>query len=147
MFTAQTILLDCNATDKDSVIQTIADHAVKIGLVSDAKTYVASVQHREAEFSTGVGYGIAIPHGKSEAVNSAFVVFARVDNVEWNSFDGEPVDMVFQIGVPASDAGETHLRLLATLSRKLMKDEFREALRAAKSEQAVLDVFKSYELV
>lgn len=147
MFSTQTIYLDCPARDKDSIIQDIAEHAVKIGLVSDAKAYVASVQHREAEFSTGVGYGVAIPHGKSEAVNSAFVIYARVKDIEWNSFDGAPVDMVFQIGVPASDAGETHLRLLATLSRKLMKDEFRAAVRAAKTADDVLSVFKTYELV
>jgi len=147
MFSTKTILLDCPAQDKDSIIQAIAEHAVKTGLVSDAKAYVASVQHREAEFSTGVGYGVAIPHGKSEAVNTAFVIYARVKNVEWNSFDGAPVDMVFQIGVPASDAGETHLRLLATLSRKLMKEEFRDAVRAANSAEAVLAVFKAYELV
>jgi fructose-specific phosphotransferase system IIA component len=147
MFSLNTILLHCEAKDKDTVIQTIADHAVKIGLVSDAKAYVASVQHRESEFSTGVGYGIAIPHGKTEAVNTAFVIYAKVNNVEWNSFDGAPVDLVFQIGVPASDAGETHLRLLATLSRKLMKEEFREAIRNAKNKQAVLDVFAAFELV
>lgn len=147
MFTAKTILLGCPATDKASVIRTIADHAVKMGLVNDAKTYVAAVEHRESEFSTGVGHGIAIPHGKSEAVNSAFVIYARVNNVEWNAFDGAPVDLVFQIGVPASDAGETHLRMLATLSRKLMKDEFRDAVRQATSVEAVMDVFKAYELV
>lgn len=147
MFSTQTIYLDCPAQDKDSIIQAIAEHAVKIGLVSDAKAYVASVQHREAEFSTGVGYGVAIPHGKSEAVNSAFVIYARVKDIEWNSFDGAPVDMVFQIGVPASDAGETHLRLLATLSRKLMKEEFRDAVRAAATAEDVLSVFKTYELV
>lgn len=147
MFSTQTIYLDCPAQDKDSIIQDIAEHAVKIGLVSDAKAYVASVQHRETEFSTGVGYGVAIPHGKSEAVNSAFVIYARVKDIEWNSFDGAPVDMVFQIGVPASDAGETHLRLLATLSRKLMKEEFREAVRAAVTAEDVLSVFKTYELV
>ena len=147
MFSTKTIYLDCPAQDKDSIIQDIAEHAVKIGLVSDAKAYVASVQHREAEFSTGVGYGVAIPHGKSEAVNSAFVIYARVKDIEWNSFDGEPVDMVFQIGVPASDAGETHLRLLATLSRKLMKEEFRDAVRAAATAEDVLSVFKTYELV
>lgn len=147
MFTTETILLDCPATDKASVIRAIADHAVKIGLVNDAKTYVAAVEHRESEFSTGVGHGVAIPHGKSEAVNSAFVIYARVNNVEWESFDGAPVDLVFQIGVPASDAGETHLKMLAALSRKLMKDEFRDAVRHAADEQAVLEVFKAYELV
>jgi len=147
MFTLDTILLNCQVSDKDSVIRTIADHAVKLGLVNDAKEYIKAVQHRESEFSTGIGYGIAIPHGKSEAVNTAFVIYAKVKDVEWNSFDGEPVDLVFQIGVPASDAGETHLRLLATLSRKLMKDEFRDAIRSAKDEQAVLSIFAEYELV
>lgn len=147
MFKPDRILLNCQATSRDTVITTLAAHAQSIGLVDDIHAYQASVFHREGEFSTGVGYGIAIPHGKSEGVNEAFVIFAKVNNVEWNAFDGQPVDLVFQIGVPASDAGETHLRLLATLSRKLMNDEFRNAIRKASTPEVLMDLFAENGLV
>lgn len=147
MFKSDRLLLSCSASSRDDVIKSLAAHAQSIGLVNDAHAYVSSVFHREGEFSTGVGYGIAIPHGKSEGVNEAFVIFAKVNNVEWNSFDGQPVDLVFQIGVPASDAGETHLRLLATLSRKLMNDSFRESIRQAESLDALMVLFTENGLV
>lgn len=147
MFKPDRCLLNYPASTRDEVIKTLASHAVSIGLVSDVDAYQAAVFHRETEFSTGVGYGIAIPHGKSEGVNEAFVLFAKVNHVEWNAFDGQPVDLVFQIGVPASDAGETHLRLLATLSRKLMNENFREAIRQALSIEALMALFAENGLV
>ncbi len=147
MFKLDRIMLKCPATTRNDVITTLAAHAQSIGLVNDRTAYQNSVFHRESEFSTGVGYGIAIPHGKSEGVNEAFVLFAKVNQVEWNAFDGQPVDLVFQIGVPASDAGETHLRLLATLSRKLMNDDFRASIRQAEDQHALLALFEANGLV
>ena len=146
MFKPETILLNCDLSDKEAIIRHLAKHGASVGLVNDVESYVQSVLHREAEYSTGVGYGIAIPHGKSAAVNEAFVIFTRVKDVDWQSLDGTPVDMVFQIGVPQSDAGDQHLRILAQLSRKLMKDEFRQALREATTVDAVLATFKEYGL-
>lgn len=146
MFKPETILLNCDLTDKEAIIRHLAQHGQAVGLVDNVEAYVQSVLHREAEYSTGVGYGIAIPHGKSSAVKEAFVIFTRVTDVDWQSLDGTPVDMVFQIGVPESDAGDQHLRILAQLSRKLMKDEFRQALREAASVEAVLATFKEYGL-
>src|SRR5574343_311659 len=116
MFAPQSLILSCAETQKEAIIRFLARKAFEAGYINDVETYVQSVLHRESEYSTGVGYGIAIPHGKSEAVNEAFVMFTRVDHVDWQSLDGTDVDMVFQIGVPASDAGDQHLRILAQLS-------------------------------
>lgn len=146
MFEKEAIVLHCAETNKEKIIRFLAEHAHKAGYVSDIEPYVQSVLHREAEYSTGVGYGIAIPHGKDASVNKAFVMFTRVNNVDWQSLDGTDVDMVFQIGVPASDAGDQHLRILAQLSRKLMNDDFRDALRAADSVDGLITIFKEYEL-
>lgn len=146
MFEREAIVLNCPLTDKKEIITFLAQKAFEAGYVSNVESYVASVLHREAEYSTGVGFGIAIPHGKDQAVNKAFVMFTRVNDVDWQSLDGTSVDMVFQIGVPASDAGDEHLRILAQLSRKLMRDEFRDALRAASSVDEVISTLKEYEL-
>lgn len=147
MFAKEALILHCAETQKEKIISFLAQKAFDAGYIRDVDAYVASVLHRESEYSTGVGYGIAIPHGKSAAVNQAFVMFTKVQDVDWQSLDGTSVDMVFQIGVPDSDAGDQHLRILAQLSRKLMKDEFRDALRSAQSVDELLSVFTAYELV
>lgn len=147
MFDQKSIILNCSETKKESIIRFLAQKAHEAGYVSDVETYVHAVLEREKEFSTGVGFNIGIPHGKAESVKEAFVMFTRVNNVDWQSLDGEPVDMVFQIGVPASDAGDQHLRILAQLSRKLMNDDFRAALRSAKDAQEVIGIYKEYGLV
>lgn len=147
MFDQKSIILNCAETKKEAIIRFLAQKAFEAGYVSDVEPYVHAVLEREKEFSTGVGFNIGIPHGKSEAVKEAFVMFTRVNNVDWSSLDGEPVDMVFEIGVPASDAGDQHLRILAQLSRKLMNDDFRDGLRNAKDATEVISIYKEYGLV
>lgn len=147
MFDKKSIILNCESTDKVEIINFLASKAKEAGYVTEVEPYVEAVLEREKEYSTGVGFNIGIPHGKAESVKEAFVMFTRVNNVDWQSLDGEPVDMVFQIGVPASDTGDQHLRILAQLSRKLMNDDFRAALRTAKSEDEVINTYKEYGLV
>ncbi len=119
--------LNLDASTKEEALAKLAKQAADNGKVNDEATYIDAVLKREEEFSTAVGFGVAIPHGKSDAVNEPFFMYASVDGVDWNAMDGNPVDMVFLIGVPMSDAGSTHLKILAALSRKLMKEPFRDA--------------------
>lgn len=148
MFDKKSIILNCESTSKVEIIHFLANKAKEAGYVSDVEPYVEAVLEREKEYSTGVGFNIAIPHGKAKSVTEAFVMFTRVKNVDWQSLDGEPVDLVFQIGVPdREDAGDQHLRILAQLSRKLMNDDFRAALRNAKTEDEVINTYKEYGLV
>lgn len=140
------VKLNINASNKEDVLKELVAVAFNEGKVNNQDIYKKAVLKREEEFSTAVGFGVAIPHGKSEAVSEAFFMFATVDSIDWNSMDGEPVDMVFLIGVPSSEAGSTHLNILAALSRKLMKAPFREALRGARTESDVINVLKESEL-
>lgn len=140
------IKLNLNARTKEEALMELAMTAAAMGKVSNEVTYIDAVLHREAEFSTAVGYGIAIPHGKSQAVIEPFLMFARVDQLDWQAMDGNPVDLVFMIGVPKEDAGQVHLKILAALSRKLMKDDFRQALRAAETEAQLLKVLEESDL-
>ncbi len=147
MFDKKSIILSCSETEKVNIVKFLAKKAHEAGYVSDIDPYVSAVLAREEEYSTGVGFGIAIPHGKAESVNEPFVMFTKVNKVDWQSLDGTAVDMVFQIGVPASDTGDQHLRILAQLSRKLMNDDFREALLKSTSADQVIDIYKEYGLV
>jgi len=140
-------LIDLNVSQKtkEEVIRYLTGLAIKEGRVEDADVYVKAAMDREAEYSTGMGFGIGIPHGKSAAVKEAFLCFGKVDSVEWNSLDGAPVNLVFMIGVPEA-AGSEHLKILAKLSRKLMKQEFRDDLNKIKSSSELMEFLLKSEL-
>ncbi len=141
------IILDCELQGKEEIIRYLANIALSTNRIVQTEPYIQAVLHREGEFSTGVGYGVAIPHGKSSVVNQAFVLFCKVNDVDWSSLDGTSVNMVFMIGVPEQDNTNEHLKILALLSRKLMKEEFRLALSNSQTKEEVLSIFKQYELI
>lgn len=140
------VKLNLEASSREEVLKKLTKVASENGKVNDENTYIEAILKREEEFSTAVGFGVAIPHGKSDAVKEPFFMFSTVDSIDWKSMDGDPVDLVFLIGVPANDAGSTHLKILAALSRKLMKEEFRDSLRSARTEKDIMDLLEASEL-
>jgi len=140
------ILLDLTAETKEDAILQLAAKAVEENKVNDAEEFRNAVLRREAEYSTAVGFGVAIPHGKTDAVNEPFLMFATVKSMDWSALDGNPVDLVFLIGVPEKDASSVHLKILASLSRKLMKEEFRASVREAKTPEDVMKILMESEL-
>jgi PTS system, fructose subfamily, IIA component len=140
-------LIDLSVTQskKEDVIRHLAELAKKEGRVNDIEKYIKAVLHRETEYSTAMGFGVAIPHGKTAAVTEPFLCFAKVNSVDWNALDGEAVDLIFLIGVP-EEAGTTHLKILASISRKLMKQDFRDALRNVSSNTELMQLLQSSDL-
>lgn len=138
--------LSLNASGKKEVIEALADMAYKAGRVNDKSNYVNAVLKREEDYSTAVGFGVAIPHGKTDAVTEPFLGFAKVTNVDWEALDNKPVDLIFIIGVPEKEAGSLHLKILASLSRKLMKEEFRKQLREVNSGDKLIKVLIDNEI-
>jgi fructose-specific phosphotransferase system IIA component len=135
------VVLDLDAKSKEEVFSRLADVLDKDGRLNDKEEYIENVKAREATATTGIGFGIAIPHGKTDAVKDVSVVIGRLKQpVDWNSMDGKPVKMIFQIAVPESSKGDDHLRLLSELSRKLIHEEFREAMFQANSVNEVLNL-------
>lgn len=132
------IKFDVEASTKEDVIAALAAAMQADGRLNDEATYYADVLTREASSSTAIGFSVATPHAKSEAVSCASLAFAHLKNpIEWG---GEQVDLVFQIAVPLAEAGDRHLVILAQLARHLMHDEFREKLAQATSAQEVLEL-------
>lgn len=140
------IMLNLPASSQEEAIQLLGEKAKAQNKVSDVAAFKKAVLHRESEYSTAVGFGVAIPHGKTDAVNEPFLMFATVSSLDWKALDGKPVDIIFMIGVPEKDASTVHLKILANLSRKLMKEDFRNSLRGAKTPAEVMDVLKHSEL-
>lgn len=140
------VKLNLNASSKEDAIRQLANIAKRLGKINNEDKYVEAVLKREDEYSTAVGFSVAIPHGKSDAVNEPFFMYATVDNIDWKAMDGEPVNKIFLIGVPSADAGSTHLKILASLSRKLMKSDFRTKLNAQSSPENIITLLKESEL-
>lgn len=141
------ILLDMDAKDKVDAIHQLTVVAQQGGKLSSLEEFTASVLEREKSFSTGVGNGIAIPHGKSKDVKEVMIVFGKArKGIEWDSYDGHPVNMIFLLGVPAENINNIHLTILSQLSRKLMEDDFIEHLQNANTAQEILQVLHAIQV-
>ena len=141
------MLFDLQATDKEGVINEMVQSLVDNGVVTDFDTFKAGIMNREAQTSTGLGDGIAMPHSKNEAVKEATVLFAKSNKgVDYASLDGQPTDLFFMIAAPEG-ANDTHLAALAELSKYLMKPGFADKLRQASTPDQVIAAFDAEEQV
>ena len=139
------MLFDLQATDKEGVINEMVQSLVNNGVVTDFDIFKAGIMNREAQTSTGLGDGIAMPHSKNEAVKEATVLFAKSNKgVDYASLDGQPTDLFFMIAAPEG-ANDTHLAALAELSKYLMKPGFADKLRQASTPDQVIAAFDAEE--
>lgn len=139
------MLFDLQATDKEGVINEMVQSLVDNGVVTDFETFKAGIMNREAQTSTGLGEGIAMPHSKNEAVKEATVLFAKSNKgVDYASLDGQPTDLFFMIAAPEG-ANDTHLAALAELSKYLMKPGFADKLRQVSTPDQVIAAFDAEE--
>ena len=139
------MLLDLQATTKEAAIDEMINSLVDNGVVTDFDVFKAGIMAREAQTSTGLGDGIAMPHSKNEAVKEATVLFARSNKgVDYASLDGQPTDLFFMIAAPEG-ANDTHLAALAELSKYLMQDGFADRLRKVTSPDEVIAAFNTGE--
>ena len=139
--TAPSVSLELGAREKDAAVAELAGLLAATGRVADERALVEAALAREAQGTTGLGEGIAVPHAKTDAVTAPVVGFARSGaGIEWGAPDGTRARLLFMIAVPEAAAGDEHLRILAMLSRKLMDAGFRERLLEAGSREEVLGV-------
>jgi len=128
------IELDIEATTKEEVILQLSKKINETGRLANFDAYLKSVIDREELTSTGIGFGIAIPHGKSDAVKESAVAFGKLKKgMNWEAIDDEDVTMVFLLAVPEGEGNE-HLKILSKLSRKLIHDDFRKTLTEGSKE-------------
>lgn len=139
------MLLDLQATTKEAAIDEMINSLVDNGVVTDFDVFKAGIMAREAQTSTGLGDGIAMPHSKNVAVKEATVLFAKSNKgVDYESLDGQPTDLFFMIAAPEG-ANDTHLAALAELSKYLMQDGFADRLRKVTSPDEVIAAFNTGE--
>ncbi|HPJ00957.1 MAG TPA: fructose PTS transporter subunit IIA, partial [Enterococcus sp.] len=139
------MIMDLQATDKKGAIDEMIQKMYDAGRISDIETYREGILAREAQTSTGLGDGIAMPHAKNAAVKEATVLFAKSNKgVDYEALDGQPTYLFFMIAAPEG-ANDTHLQALAALSRQLTNPDFVAKLKVAKTPEEVQAIFAEAE--
>ncbi|MFM6968739.1 MAG: PTS sugar transporter subunit IIA [Microbacteriaceae bacterium] len=132
------VSIDTQATTKAEVIRELAERLVAEGRVTDIDSYLADVAKREEVMATGIQGGIGIPHARSECVTAPSVAVATSkDGIPFGAPDG-PAHLIFLIAAPTG-ADDSHLQILAAIARRVMRDEFRDALRTATDPAFIAD--------
>lgn len=141
------ITIGLKASTKEEAIRSLAEMAANEGKVTSVEDYINSVLEREKSCTTGIGNGIAIPHGKSKAVKEAIIVFGKShSDIQWNALDGNPVNMIFLLGVPADNVDNLHLKVLSQLSRKLMNEDFVDLLKNSNTVEEIFTALKDIKV-
>ncbi|MBO1085849.1 MULTISPECIES: PTS fructose transporter subunit IIABC [Enterococcus] len=139
------MIMDLQATDKKGAIDEMVQKMYDAGRISDIETYKQGILAREAQTSTGLGDGIAMPHAKNAAVKEATVLFAKSKKgVDYEALDGQPTFLFFMIAAPEG-ANDTHLQALAALSRLLIDPDFVGKLKEAGTPEEVQELFQTAE--
>lgn len=146
LLSLKTIELNVKAVDKTDVIKQAVLLMAKSGVVENIDLFEQGIFRREQESSTGVGGGIAIPHCKSEVVKRPHLVAMTIkDGVDFESLDGDKVELLFMIAAPVSK-DNIHLDVLARLSTMLMREDFKKKLLACKTKEEFLKVIDETEV-
>ena len=139
------IRLDLEANDKYEVLTRLVDVLNETGKVKDRDELLKVITDREKLMSTGIGQGVALPHGKTNVVTESMAALATLrDPIDFDSLDDKPVSIVLLLVGTESNVG-AHLRLLSRISRMVGSDQFRASLQSARTVEDVVDLFSAYE--
>ncbi len=131
--------------DKQSIITELVDLLDNNGLLLDKNVVLDAVLMREQTQSTGIGSGIAIPHGKCKAVKELFMAIGVAgEPIEFASIDGKPVTIIILLVSPADQTGP-HIQALARISRLMLDEQFKEGLEKAVSPEEVYELLSNKE--
>lgn len=145
LLSPERISLNAHAGSKKKLLEILSDLLVDKEDGADARLVFESLCSRERLGSTGLGHGVAIPHGRVHDSNSARAAFVRLRKaIQFEAEDGEPVDMLFAITVP-EHCTEDHLQLLGQIEAMFSNSVFREQLRAADSAASVQELLANWK--
>lgn len=140
LMTQDIMCLNLTSSSKKEVIKELSEMLYKEDKISNLEEFVKEIEAREDLSTTGVGYGVAIPHAKTKYVKEPSLAFGKSkQGIDYDSMDGEDAHIFFMIAAPA-DGANLHLQTLAKLSRKLIDEDFRDSLKEATSKKEVLDI-------
>lgn len=140
----ENVALDLAATEPKAVIEELVDRLARSGRVTDREAMLAAVLERERLMSTGIGSGVAIPHAQSSGAPAFAMALGRTPHpIDFKSFDGKPVDLVFLIVAPDGQGG--FMRVLSSISRLLYTTDLLASLRRARTADEALRMIAAEE--
>ena len=142
-FKKDLIIVDKSYKSKELALKDFAKVLVEKGYATDAKRVVEMAMKREAETSTGIGEGIAIPHIRDNVMKESAIFFAKVNKVNWDSLDGQPVDYVFFIALNPKSSG-SHMEILAALMKLFMNANFKKGLENVTTISQLIKLMDKY---
>lgn len=142
---ASAVCLDLDVKDKTEALVRLIDVLAAGGKVRDVQELKRVILEREKLMSTGIGNGVALPHGKTSVVDTSLAALATLRTpIDFDSLDDKPVSIILLLVGTEGNVG-MHLRLLSRISRMVGSESFRSSLLGAKSVNDVLELFASYE--
>lgn len=140
--------LNMDVKNKDEAIRLMSAHLKKVGYIADIEEFVSDIYQRENEGRTGIGEGVAIPHGKSDSVESLGIAVGRCrEAIEWESLDGKPVDIIFLFCVSKNHYDAEHLKTIGDLAARLGRGNTIAKLRAMRTFSDLLEAFEDHPQV
>ena len=134
LFHEELFIADLKAKDRDGVLQEMVDHAVEAGVIRDREVILGMLKNRESLGSTGLGEGVAFPHGRSLAIPTLMAFFARsAKGVEYGAIDGKPVHLFFMFIAPPVEKDNRYLPALGQVVELIRDEATREELLGVKS--------------
>ena len=132
------VFLQNSSTTVDEVLAFLAKKSCELGVADDEQSVLDAFKAREAEGTTGMMDGFAIPHAKCDAIKKATVLVVKFSgNVAWESMDKKPVRAAIALFVPSKEAGTTHLQLLSKVAVLLMDEKFRASVLESEDQAAI----------
>jgi fructose PTS system EIIBC or EIIC component len=145
LLTKDTMILELKAKTKETVIEELVNKLDEAGKLHDKEAFKEAIFAREAQSTTGIGEGIAIPHAKTTAVKTPAVAFGRSKaGIDYESLDGKPSHLFFMIAAPEG-ANNTHLEVLSRLSTLLMNASFRSKIESASTLEEIVEIIREKE--
>lgn len=146
VFDKQHIHFNTSAKTQDEAFREIAHIAFKEGFVDNEEEYFKGLWERENEATTGFQDGIAIPHSKSKTCLKPGIFLIKFEEaIEWNALDEQPIHVAIALTIPF-DGGQEHLRILSKIARKLIDEEFRNALKHSMDRDELYEVISAIEI-
>ena len=142
----ETVILKLKSKDKIGVIKELTSLLLKKGIITDEEEFLKDILKRENLESTGIGFGVAIPHARTKAVKKLVLAFGKsTQGIDFSSIDGKPSYLVFLIAAPEDKKSE-YILILAKLSKILRREDIRRKLRGTEDAKEVIEIIEKAEI-
>ena len=145
MINQNRIFFNRKLNSQDEVFHFLSKKAIELGISTNQEAVYKGFIEREQQGTTGMMDGFAIPHTKSKEILTPNIIIVRLEKgLDWNSMDGKPTSFIISLLIPDNEAGTTHLKILASIARMLMKADIKESLLSANSEHEIENILNNY---